>query len=165
MTTTHEEIVDFLLKQENWPKNVYLTAEEHQRPGFHACNCNGYKIKYSKPIGNFKTATCGGNKHVCVYCNTLINGCTNSTCVERNPSGRYELFYYHDSCHKAVLKMYKRKLNLTDSDKNNLKLFEKLTAKPVKSYTCKDCAEAKFQSQNGETSCDNNTTANYQPGE
>ena len=57
--------------------------------------------------------------------------------------------------------MYKRKLNLTDSDKNNLKLFEKLTAKPVKSYTCKDCAAGKFQSQNGETSCDNSTTANY----
>ena len=145
MTTTSEEIVDFLLKPENWPKNVYLTTEEYQRPGFHACNCNGYKIKYSKPIGNFKTATCGGNKHVCIYCNTLINGCTNSTCVERNLSGRYELFHYHDSCHKSVLNMYVKKDNLTDSDKNNLKLFEKLTDKPRQTAACKDCASGKSQ--------------------
>ena len=124
--TTHEEIIDFLLKPENWEKNVYLTTE-HQRPGFHACNCNGYKIKCSRSISQFKTVTCGGNKHVCVYCDTLINGCTNSTCVERNLTGKYELFYYHDSCHKRVLNMYKQKHNLTDSDKNNLKLFKKLT--------------------------------------
>ena len=44
MTTTHEEIIDYLLTKNNWEKNVYLISGEYQKSGFHACNCNGNNI-------------------------------------------------------------------------------------------------------------------------